>query len=174
MNINAGWRLTQLLFVLSISQTAQVAFAENDAIRSERLTGKIDYSYVGHLGETDDKGRSLVWEATIEGGLNGTIKWWFVNPPPASGTPYTDGRLTFYAARWEFWVDEKLLLAGESAGKTDFRNGADGIWDGHGRVTEAYEKFRSLKGHAVYETGSVILGSDPPRSFSGTGMFQIY
>jgi hypothetical protein len=67
-----------------------------------------------------------------------------------------------------------LLLAGETAGKTDFRNGADGIWDGHGRVTEAYEKFQSLKGHAVYETGSVIVGSDPPKSFSGTGMFQIY
>ena len=60
MNINAVWRLTELLLVLSISQTAQMAFAENDANRSERLTGKIDYSYVGHLGETDDKGRSLV------------------------------------------------------------------------------------------------------------------
>lgn len=174
MNINADWRLSQLLVMLSISQTAQVAFAENDAIRSERLTGRIDYSYVGHLGEMDDKGRSLVWEATIEGDLKGTIKWWFVNPPPVSEVPYADGRLTFYTARWELWVGEKLLLAGHTAGKTDFRNSADGIWDGHGRVTEADDKFRSLKGRAVYETGSVILGSDPPKSFSGTGMFQIY
>ena len=174
MKFTAVWRLTQLLLVLSISQTAQVAFAENDVAPGERITGKIDYSYVGHRGEMDDKGRLLVWVATIEGDLKGTIKWWFVSPPPASDAPYADGRLTFYAARWEFWVDEKLLLAGQTAGKTDFRHDSDGVWDGHGRVTEANEKFRSLKGRAVYETGSVILGSDPPKSFSGTGLFQIY
>ena len=110
MHINAVWRLTQLLLVLSIAQTAQMALAENDAIPAERLTAKIDYWYVRHLGQTDDKDRLLVWEATVEGDLNGRMKWWFVSPPPASRIMYTGGRLTFYAARWELWVDEDLLL----------------------------------------------------------------
>ena len=174
MSINVVCRLTQLLLVLFIAQTTQKALAESVSIPYERFTGEINYWFVGHLGQTDDEGRTLTWEATIEGDANGKMKWWFVNPAPASSITHTGGRLIFYAARWELWVDEELLLAGETAGKTYFRNGADGVWDGHGRVTEARGKFRALKGREVYETGPVILGSDPPKSYSGTGMFLIY
>ena len=174
MIINAVRRLTLSLVVLFIAQTMQMAFAVDNAVADSLLTGKTDYRFVGHLGQTDDEGRLLVWEATIEGDVEGQLQWWFVNPPPTPQLEYAGGRLTFYAARWELWVDEELLLAGESAGKTDFRNGADGIWDGHGRVTEAAGRFHALKGRVVYETGTVIVGSDPPKSFSGTGMFLIY
>ena len=174
MNKNTAWLLTCLLLLLFTGQATQMALAENKSNPGEILTGKISYRFVGHLGETDDSGRSLVWEATVEGEMQGTMKWWFVNPPPAAEIEYAGGRLSFYAARWELWKDEELLLAGESAGKTDFRDNADGIWDGHGRVTEAHGKYESLKGRLVYETGPVILGSDPPNSFSGTGVFLIF
>ena len=84
------------------------------------------------------------------------------------------GSVAFYAARWEIWDGEKLLLVGESAGKTVFPDSADGMWDGHGVVTKARKGFKRLKGRKVYETGPVIVGSNPPLSYSGTGMFLIY
>ncbi len=102
------------------------------------------------------------------------MKWWFVQPSPVSGNTYMGGEVVFYVARWEIWAGEELLLAGESAGKTVYPDGADGMWDGHGIVTEASRDFDVLKGRKVYETGPVIVGSDPPVSFSGTGMFLIY
>lgn len=115
-----------------------------------------------------------MWEASIEGDLQGNMKWWFVNPPPVPEIAYSDGRVSFYSARWELWADGELLLAGNSAGKTNFPGGADGMWDGHGRVTEARGEFKALKGRKVYESGPVVLGSEPPRSLSGTGMFLVY
>ena len=163
-----------LLLVLFVTHAMQTVLAENSSSSDERLVGKIDYWFVGHFGQSDDEGRSLVWEATVQGDLQGEMKWWFANPPPVSALTYEGGRMTFYAARWELWVDGELLLAGESAGKTVFPDGADGIWDGHGRVTEAEGRFRTLKGRGVYETGPVMPGQDPPKTFSGTGVFVIY
>ena len=84
MSINVVCRLTQLLLVLFIAQTTQKALAESISIPDERFTGEINYWFVGHLGQTDDEGRTLTWEATIEGDAKGKIKWWFVNPAPAS------------------------------------------------------------------------------------------
>jgi hypothetical protein len=166
--------LAQSLLVLFALQAAQAALAGSEFMPGETLASTIDYSFVGHLERTDDEGRLLVWEATIDGDLQGTMKWWFVMPPPVADVEYTGGRVTFYAARWEIWSDEKLLLAGESAGKTNFRDGADGLWDGHGRVTVANGPYKSLKGRAIYETGPVIFGTEPPKTFSGTGLFLIY
>lgn len=138
------------------------------------LIGRIDYWFVGHLGQTDDEGRLLVWEATVQGDVTGEMKWWFVNPPPVDELAFADGRLSFYSARWELWTEGELQLAGHSAGKTVFANGADGIWDGHGRVTVAYGRFSQLKGRSIYETGPVLLGSEPPKSLKGTGTFVVY
>jgi len=174
VNRYATWTLTRSVLALFIVTTAQIASAESDSIPDEQVIGTIKYWFVGHLGQTDEKGRLLVWEAKAEGDLKGTMKWWFVNPPPNAEIKYSGGRVTYYSARWELWDEEDLLLAGESAGKTNFRDGADGIWDGHGRVTEASGKYGFLKGRIVYETGPVILGSDPPKTFSGAGVFQIY
>jgi len=94
-------------------------------------------------------------------------------PLACASTTYKGGKVDYYKARWEIWVDEKLVLAGESAGKTVTPDQSDGMWDGHGVVTEANGKFARLKGRKVYETGPVIYGSNPPVSLTGTGMFQI-
>jgi hypothetical protein len=160
--------------MLSIALISTVVIADDGDVPNARLIGAIEYTFVGHLEQTDDDGRLLVWEASIAGDIAGEMKWWFVDPAPVSSRTYIGGKVTFYAARWELWVGEQLALAGESAGKTVFPNGSDGMWDGHGVVTEANGEFKELKGRKIFETGPVILGSNPPVSFSGTGMFQIY
>jgi hypothetical protein len=71
-------------------------------------------------------------------------------------------------------VDGNLILAGESSGKTVFPDGVDGIWDGHGVVTEANGRYNRLKGRKVSETGTVLVGPTPPLSYTGTGLFTIY
>ena len=152
----------------------QQSLAENESESDGVLVGQVEYWFVGHLGQMDSDGRLLVWEATIEGGVKGKMKWWFVNPPSIAEVTLANGRVSFYTARWEVWGDGELLLAGESAGKTVFSDDADGIWDGHGRVTEALGRFGDLIGRQIYETGPVILGSDPPKSLKGTGTFVVY
>jgi hypothetical protein len=184
MKIKGAWVLTSLLLVLPMTLTTAMAFADDGAGRRGRLTSQIDYRFVGHLEQWDDEGRLLVWKGTIAGDFTGEMKWWFVMPSPVSGSgEYKGGSVTFYSARWEIWDGEELLLAGESAGKTIFPDGADGMWDGHGVVTEASrglkgrkksKGFKRLKGRKVYETGPVILGDRPPVTYSGTGMFVIY
>ena len=167
-------KLTSLLLALAISLPATVTFAGEGSSPPEPLASEIAYQFVGHLEEVDDEGRLLVWKATIKGGVTGELTWWFVQPAPVASTPYAGGRVDYYAARWEIRVDGELLLAGESAGKTVWLDGVDGIWDGHGIVTEARADFSSFKGRKTYETGPVIKGSNPPASYSGTGLFLIY
>jgi hypothetical protein len=66
------------------------------------------------------------------------------------------------------------LNAGESAGKTVIPDGEDGIWDGHGIVMKTDNDLGSLKGRKIYETGTVIMPSDPDTPSTGAGMFLIY
>ena len=138
------------------------------------LNGALDLTYAGYLEKRDGDGRLLVWEGSVGGDFAGAIKWWFVDPSPIASDTYKGGTVNYYEARWEVWVGEKLVLAGKSAGKTVTPDQSDGMWDGHGVVTEAHGEFEQLKGYRVYETGPVIYGSNPPDSLTGTGMFQIY
>jgi hypothetical protein len=174
VKIKAVSVLTSLLLVLFMTLAGATAFAGERVVPNGRLTSQIDYHFVGHFGILDEEGRLLVWEGTIEGDFTGECKWWFVSPSPVDGSTFTGGEVRFYAARWEIWDAGELLLAGDSAGKTVFPVGEDGMWDGHGVVTEAKGAFNPLKGRKVYETGPVIVGLDPPVSFFGTGMFLIY
>ena len=174
MKFKAVRKLTSLLFVGAVSLAGIIGCADAGSAPMEPLVSEIAYRYVGHLEEVDEQGRLLVWKATIQGDVTGELKWWFVQPSPVSSTPYAGGRADFYAARWEIRVDGELVFAGESAGKTVWLDGADGIWDGHGIAMEARGDFSRLKGSRTYETGPVIMGSNPPDSLSGAGIFLIY
>ena len=174
MKIKAVSVLTSLLLVLSMTVAGTTAFAGDNAVPDGRLTSQIDYEFVGHHNIWDEEGRLLVWQGTIEGDIAGEMRWWFEIPSPVIAPPYTGGRAAFYAARWEIWNAGELLLAGDSAGKTVFPDAADGFWDGHGVVTKAGRRFNALKGRKIYETGPVILGLNPPLTYTGTGMFLIY
>ena len=174
MSIKFAWRSRPVVLALSMTLAGALAFAGDADTPDALFTGALDLTYAGHLEKTDDDGRLLVWEGSVGGDFGGTIRWWFINPSPIASTTHIGGKVNYYEARWEIWVDETLVLAGQSAGKTVAADQSDGIWDGHGIVTEAYGKFARLKGRKVYETGPVIYGSDPPLSLTGTGMFQIY
>jgi hypothetical protein len=174
MKIKSARGLTTVILLLSVILAGPMAFANDANVPDVPLTGALDLTYVGHLEKTDGEGRLLVWEGSIGGDFAGKIKWWFIDPSPVASGTYKGGTVDYYEARWEIWVGEKLVLAGKSAGKTVTPDQSDGMWDGHGVVTEAYGTFEQLKGHKVYETGPVIYGSNPPNSLTGTGMFQIY
>jgi hypothetical protein len=174
MTFRSTGKFTLLLLVACIALPVAAAHAADNVAAKASYSGKIDYWFVGHLDQRDADGRLLVWEARVEGDFTGTMKWWVVTPPPVGGGAYSGGRLGYYAARWEVWNGDTLMLAGESAGKTVFAEGADGIWDGHGVVTEAGADYASLVGRKVYETGTVIRGEEPPATFTGTGLFFVY
>jgi hypothetical protein len=167
--------LILLLVAFLASPLTAPVLADHGFVRGEQLRCEIDYWYVGHLGIYDDEGRKLIWEGTISGDVTGTMKWWF-GPSPASTPPFEGGSVSYYSARWEIWddIETVLLLAGESAGKTVFPTGEDGMWDGHGVVTEAHGWYNPLKGCHIYETGPVIICGDPPPLPYGTGIFVIY
>lgn len=171
MKIKSDLALLSLMLVLPLTLVTPMAKSSSS---SAALTSEIDYWFVGHLDQWDEEGRLLVWEGTIEGALTGEMKWWFAIPSPVSGGSFVGGGVAFYSSKWEIWDGAELLLAGESAGKTVFPDGADGMWDGHGVVTEASKELNRLKGRKVYETGPVVVGSTPPVSYTGTGMFLVY
>ena len=174
MNTKLAWKSIPAALILSMAFAGILAIADDADVRGALLTGALDLTYAGNLKKTDDEGRLLVWEGSVGGDFGGTIKWWFIDPSPIASTTHIGGTIKYYEARWEIWVDEVLVLAGQSAGKTVAADRSDGIWDGHGVVTEAYGKFARFKGRRVYETGPVIYGSNPPDSLTGMGMFQIY
>lgn len=174
MKISFARYLAPVILVTSMTLAPVPASADDADGTGALLTGALDLTYVGHLEKTDGEGRLLVWEGRVGGDFAGNIRWWFVDPSPEASTEYLGGRVDYYRARWEIRVGDKLVLAGESAGKTVTVDESDGMWDGHGIVTEAYGKFARFKGYKVYETGPVIYGSDPPSTLTGTGMFQIY
>lgn len=165
------WTVSFLGLIISLA--GSTAIAKGHVVANEKLTTQIEYSFAAHLGQTDDEGRVLVWVATATGDIDGEVKWWF-GPSPVNNSPFS-----YYSGRWEVWKDGELILAGESAGKTVFPGGLapdapDGIWDGHGVVTEAHGKYSPLKGRKIYETGPVVIGDGPPVTFNGIGMFMIY
>lgn len=129
----------------------------------------IDYVLARHLGIFDSEGRILAWDGTIHGDLEGRVLWWFV---PGGGPPNTPdaAHVGFYEARWEVWIGDDLVLAGESAGSTALPPDKDGIWRGNGVVTEAGEGFEAWLGRQVKEGGSVVFDQFP---FYGEGFLRV-
>ena len=62
MKITVKSIIAALSLVVSMSQVMPMAFADDAALPTGNLTSEINYRYVGHLEQTDDKGRLLVWE----------------------------------------------------------------------------------------------------------------
>jgi hypothetical protein len=165
---------TLLLTLVFAMLSGSAAFADDGAALNEPLTCHIEYWSVGHLGKRNDEGWLLAWKANVSGDLTGELRYWFPDSPPVPESTYSDGEVGYYLARWELWNGEELILAGKSAGKTVIPDGEDGIWDGHGIVMEANGNLISLKGRRIYETGTVIMPSDPAVPSTGSGMFLIY
>lgn len=174
MNFIAMLARVPLLVLPLILLPVPAADADDHAEISGPLTVQIEYRSVGKLEERNDDGWLLAWKAKASGDMTGEMRWWFPETPPAPESTYSDGKVGYYVARWEFWSGDELVLAGKSAGKTVIPDGEDGIWDGHGIVMETNGDLSSRKGRRIYETGIVTMPSDPEMSSTGTGMFVIY
>ena len=146
-----------LLLVLGI------VLADDAAIGAEKpapsLACTIDYEFVG----IPIDGELFAWEGAIEGDIIGVIKWFFDLPME----PDT-GKVTHYTGRWEIYVENSLILTGDSAGTTAKPPGKDGIWRGEGIVTGASPEFEAWIGRQSYEGGNVNWDS-----WSGEGIFRI-
>lgn len=174
MKLKSDLAPTTLLISLLMMLVGPTAFADDHDPNSGLITCQIEYWSVTHLEERDEKGWLLAWKAKVSGDLTGELRYWFPETPPAPEGAYNNGEVGYYLARWELWNGDKLILAGESAGKTVIPDGEDGIWDGQGNVMEAYGDLASLKGRRTYETGTVIMPTDPDVASTGSGMFVIY
>ena len=174
MKLNSVLVPTLLSVLLFLMLSGPTAFADDETAPSGLLTCQIEYWSVSHVGERDGNGWLLAWKAKVSGDLTGELRYWFPDSPPAPEGTYAGGTVGYYLARWELWNGDEMILAGESAGKTVIPDGQDGIWDGQGLVMEANGELSSLTGRKTYETGTVIMPSDPAVVSTGSGMFVIY
>ena len=143
------------------------------SVPPEPLFNQIEYRYAGDLQEFDAGGWQLLWVGTIEGAVSGEVRWWFEEPNPIADVALEQGSIAYYEARWEIRSGDEVLLAGRSGGKTVTVGEGDGIWDGHGVVTQASAAYQAYVGLHTYETGPVVFGDDPPSSSWARGLLTI-
>lgn len=179
--IKVGLGITLIsVFTSSVAYTDGHKGPKNEIIHKALIACQIDYSQDFEPVTDEENNRRLAWIGTIQ--LNGdiyNINWWFNNSPVIAPSVLTDGAgfIGYYSARWEIMDnDGNLILAGESGGKTVFPTPFppasppnNGVWDGHGIVTEAAKHLNALKGSKIYESGSVIFND----GLRGNGIFMI-
>lgn len=114
---------------------------------------------------------AVVWEGTVQGDINGVIRWWVhLNPDWTFGS----------VGRWELWDcateepiicnygnDELLMMAGYDV----FGYVSDTDWEGKGIVTYANEDHAEWYGRRITDGGYVDLCDGIP---CGEGWFTIY
>ena len=122
---------------------------------------------------------ALVWQGTVEGDIEGVIRWWVeFDPDPVHGGFGSLGR-------WEIWDCEpvypspdcdfddqdQLILAGHDV--FAYVSGSD--WEGKGIVKYAGEGYEEWSGRRITDGGWVQYDPDPPHfPVYGEGPFVIY
>ena len=115
---------------------------------------------------------ALVWEGTIQGDVNGAMRWW---------VPFqADPEVFVGVARWEIWdcepvypssdcvySDPELLIM---AGYESWGYVSDTDWEGKGVVTYANEQYAEWFGRRITDGGWVDFSGLP----YGGGLFTIY
>ena len=114
---------------------------------------------------------ALVWEGTIQGDVNGAMRWW---------VPFTAPDTFTGVARWEIWGcepeypspfcdydDPELLIM---AGYESWAYVSETDWEGKGVVTYANEQYAEWFGRRITDGGWVDFSGLP----YGGGLFTIY
>ena len=115
---------------------------------------------------------ALVWEGTIEGDVDGVIRWWV----EFTGTAFTAaGRFELWDCAPEYPIicdygDPGLLMM---AGYETFGYVSDVDWQGKGIVTYTNEEYSEWYGHRYTDGGYVELDDTGLLSY-GEGWFTIY
>jgi hypothetical protein len=114
---------------------------------------------------------ALAWEGTVEGDINGVIRWWIeFTPPDQIGA----------VGRWEIWDCEPVYPAIDCqdpaqlimAGYDVFAYSSATDWGGRGIVTYANEQYAEWYGRRITDGGYVDYAGDLPSY--GEGWFTIY
>lgn len=127
-----------------------------------------EYHFVGHLGEKDGEGRTLVWEGTISGDIEGVIKWWSM----LNEMLFT-GQASHYEQRFKIWnANEELLLVGDDAGTTTARHEKNSNWRANGTIILAYGDFADYFGRQAHSAGHFTWVA-PEFPYEGTGTFRV-
>ena len=115
---------------------------------------------------------ALVWEGTVEGDVEGVIRWW---------VEFTPAGAFAAAGRWELWAcapeypivcdygDPGLLIM---AGYETFKYVSDVDWEGKGIVTYANEEYAEWFGRRTNDGGYVEF--DGGLLSYGEGWFTIF
>jgi hypothetical protein len=116
---------------------------------------------------------ALTWEGTVQGDINGVIRWW---------VPFNSETESFLGVgRWELWncapeypiscdyKDASLLMM---AGYDAFAYVSATDWEGKGIVTYANEQYAEWLGRRITDGGNVEVSGGFP--CCGEGWFKIY
>ena len=116
---------------------------------------------------------ALVWYGTIQGDVNGVIRWWAEFTPAGEFTG---------AGRWEFWDCEPVYPSPDCdfndpallimAGYEVFQYVSATDWEGKGIVTYANEEYAEWFGRRTTDGGWVAFEGGFPSH--GQGPFTIY
>jgi len=118
---------------------------------------------------------ALAWEGTIQGDINGVIRWW------AEGDPFVLPPVLTGVGRWEIWncdpaypidCDYNDLTLLIMAGYDAFGYVSDTDWEGKGIVTYANEQYAEWFGRRITDGGWVDFVGGAPSY--GEGWFTIY
>lgn len=129
-----------------------------------------DFKQMAPFAERSTELWALTWEGTIEGDVDGVIRWWV----PWNGTAFTS------VGRWEIWDCEpvypssgcdfddlaQLIMAGYDA----FGYVSPTEWAGKGIVTYANEQYAEWFGRRITDGGWIDFSGVP----WGEGPFIIY
>ena len=169
---------------LIIGLTALVFMAASPAPASEGVTPMLNmdttYKFVfpsdfipaAPFAERAGISYALVWEGTIEGDVDGVIRWWV----EFTGSGFTAmGRFEVWDCVPEYPIscdygDTELLLM---AGYETFGYVSDVDWQGKGIVTYANEEYAEWYGRR-YTDGGYIEFDDGGLLSGGEGWFTIY
>jgi hypothetical protein len=157
--------LSIVLAVTAITLLLLALMPVGMALATNPLQCVIDYSYIGDF---DDQGRFISWEAAVSGCLDGTARWW--GDPTAMR--FT-GQASHYEDNWEL-VDSagNVLLAGEESGSTTVRHMNNSNWRTNGTVTEANGAFANWLGRQTHASGHFTWTPDG-LPFEGSGILCI-
>ena len=169
---------------LIIGLTALVFMAASPAPGSEGVTPmlKMDTTYkfvfpseiipAAPFAERVGTLYALVWEGTIEGDVDGVIRWWV----EFTGTAFTAaGRFELWDCPPEYPItcdygDPELLIM---AGYETFGYVSDIDWQGKGVVTYTNEEYAEWYGRR-YTDGGYVEFDDSGLLSHGEGWFTIY
>jgi hypothetical protein len=146
---------------------AMVLMAAGAAEADGTLDGSTEYDFMGLDGTFEDEGRLLIWEGTITGEINGTIRWYTY----IQDMQYT-GQASHYDLVWEIVDGDNVLMAGEDSGSTTARLGKNSNWRTNGIVTFANEDYLEWQGHHVHMGGNFTWAA-PGLPDEGAGYFFV-